>query len=333
MGTENPALTLLAAAVEVQAELIADWMSVGFIHGVMNTDNMTLSGETIDYGPCAFMDDYAPGTVFSSIDQTGRYAYGNQPGMGQWTLARLAEALLPLIDSESDRAVAMATEVLRGYVARYDAAWLRRMRGKLGLVAEEAGDAALAAGLLSAMEGQAADWTLTFRALSAALRGDAGAFQARFAAPERALAWLETWRARQARESGDPARRAAAMDRANPAVIPRNHKVEEALTAAVAGDLDPSRRCWPQSLIPMPILRGASPLRCRHPRAFRTGSGFCGPEGQDLPMASQKRKKPWVASGQSARSSSRRQRTRVSPRAWQARSTSASRVAMGPTGA
>jgi uncharacterized protein YdiU (UPF0061 family) len=212
---------------------------VGFIHGVMNTDNMSVAGETIDYGPCAFMDAYAPGTVYSSIDQTGRYAYGNQPVIGQWNLARLAEALLPRIDADGDRAVALATEVLRSYSARYDSAWLGRMRAKLGLATADAGDMDLARDLLAAMEGQSADWTLTFRALSSALRRDAAAFRLQFAEPSGADGWLARWHERQAREPGNPAARAAAMDRVNPAIIPRNHMVEAALGAAVAGDLGP----------------------------------------------------------------------------------------------
>ncbi len=200
---------------------------------------MTLSGETIDYGPCAFMDDYAPGTVFSSIDQTGAMPMATA---GHWAM----EPGAPGRGATAPDRQRVRPRGGHGDQRFCAAMWLATTRpgcaacaASLGLWRRRRATRRLARGLLSALEGQAADWTLTFRALSAALRGDAGAFTARFAAPERALAWLETWRARQARESGDPARRAAAMDRANPAVIPRNHKVEEALTAAVAGDLDP----------------------------------------------------------------------------------------------
>ncbi len=274
---ENPALALLDAVVAAQADLIASWMAVGFIHGVMNTDNMTLSGETIDYGPCAFMDAYAPGTVYSSIDQTGRYAYGNQPAIGQWNLARLAEALLPLIDTDGDRAVARATEVLRAYTARYECAWLTRMRAKLGLLASEDDDMDLAAGLLAAMEGQSADWTLTFRALSRALCGNPGAFRAQFAEPAGADDWLTLWQARQSREPGDPATRAKAMDRVNPAVIPRNHKVEAALAAAVAGDLGPFEALLAAITDPFGDTKGREGFALPPPAGFSEGyRTFCG---------------------------------------------------------
>jgi uncharacterized protein YdiU (UPF0061 family) len=238
-GADNHALALLEAVIAAQADLIAAWMSVGFIHGVMNTDNMTLSGETIDYGPCAFMDDYAPDTVFSSIDQTGRYAYGNQPLIGQWNLARLAEALLPLIDADGDKAVTLATDALRRFTGLYETAWLRRMRTKLGLRSDDPEDITLVQELLAAMEGQGADWTLTFRRLSSAVQGDAGPLRMQFADPARIDPWTVRYFSRLQREGGDPAARAAAMDLANPAVIPRNHKVEEALAAATQGDLAP----------------------------------------------------------------------------------------------
>jgi uncharacterized protein YdiU (UPF0061 family) len=192
----------------------------------MNTDNMAISGETIDYGPCAFMEGYAPGTVFSSIDHQGRYAYQNQPLILGWNLARLAETLLPLLDPDRDRAVDLANERLTGIAARYRAEWLAVMRRKLGLVGADAGDAQLADDLMAAMEG--ADWTLTFRRL-----GDAAALRPLFADFRLMEAWLPRWRAR----AGEGA--AARIASANPAVIPRNHKVEEALTAATAGDMAP----------------------------------------------------------------------------------------------
>jgi uncharacterized protein YdiU (UPF0061 family) len=275
--SQNPALALLDAVVSAQADLIASWMAVGFIHGVMNTDNMTLSGETIDYGPCAFMDAYAPGTVYSSIDQTGRYAYGNQPQIGQWNLARLAEALLPLIDADGDRAVALATEVLRAWTARYEGAWLARFRAKLGLQTSEDGDMAIAKGLLAAMEGQSADWTLTFRALSRALRGDHGAFRVQFAERAEADAWLASWQSRQSREPGDPAARAEAMDRVNPLVIPRNHRVEEALAAAVEGDLGPSEALLDAITDPFGDATGRDTFTLPPPAGFSDGfRTFCG---------------------------------------------------------
>jgi serine/tyrosine/threonine adenylyltransferase len=230
---ENPAHALLDAVIARQARLIAQWMGVGFIHGVMNTDNMALSGETIDYGPCAFMEAYAPGTVFSSIDHTGRYAYANQPLILGWNLARLAEALLPLLHPDQDRAVDLANDLLEGIAARYRAEWVAVMRAKLGLAGAEEGDGALADALLAAMDGQGADWTLTFRRLADAVGGDAGTLAPLFADPTALRAWLPRWQARLAPDA------AARIRATNPAVIPRNHKVEEALAAATAGDMAP----------------------------------------------------------------------------------------------
>jgi uncharacterized protein YdiU (UPF0061 family) len=221
---DNPYLALLEAVSAAQADLIAQWMLVGFIHGVMNTDNMTISGETIDYGPCAFMDAFDPKTVFSSIDSWGRYAYGNQPAVAGWNLARFAEALLPLIADDQDDAVALATAALQKFPQRYRAAWVAGMRTKLGLGADV--DAATAGqlgdDLLGLLEQQRADYTSFFRRLA---RGEVdSAFDA----------WVERWRAL----TPDT----AAMDRVNPVYIPRNHLVEEALTAAAAGDMEPFDR-------------------------------------------------------------------------------------------
>jgi uncharacterized protein YdiU (UPF0061 family) len=213
---EIPALALFDAVAARQTRLIAQWMGLGFVHGVMNTDNMALSGETIDYGPCAFMDAYAPGTVFSSIDRQGRYAYANQPLILGWNLARLAETLLPFFDGNETRAIDLANGRLDAVAGIYQREWLAVMRGKLGFSGEEAGDAALVDGLLAAMVGQ--DWTLTFRRMF-----DVPALRA----------WRRDWQARV--EPGFEAR----MMAANPAVIPRNHVVEAALIAATAGDLGP----------------------------------------------------------------------------------------------
>jgi len=225
------ALDFFKAVVAAQGRLIAGWMSVGFIHGVMNTDNMAISGETIDYGPCAFMDAYHGATVFSSIDRMGRYAYQNQPDMAVWNLAQLASALLPLIDENEDRAVEIATEALNGFGDVFHAEWLRRFRAKIGLLRTEDGDDALIVGLLQRMSTSRADFTNTFRALAntgdaAHLIGDAGAWES----------WAPDWRARLAREPGD---HAATMHAANPAVIPRNHRVEEMIAAALTGDYAP----------------------------------------------------------------------------------------------
>ncbi|MES2145219.1 MAG: YdiU family protein [Pseudomonadota bacterium] len=227
----NPALVLFNAVADRQVRLIAEWMGVGFIHGVMNTDNMALSGETIDYGPCAFMDAYAPGTVFSSIDHQGRYAYANQPLILAWNLARLAETLLPQFDEDGKRAVDIANERLGAIAGQYRVAWVDVMRRKLGLAGAEDGDGDLADGLLAAMEGQGADWTLTFRRLAGAVAGDDSAVAPIFADPTALQVWLPRWRARLA---PDAATRILA---ANPAVIPRNHNVEAALNAAMDGDM------------------------------------------------------------------------------------------------
>ncbi|MGL4234883.1 protein adenylyltransferase SelO [Tabrizicola sp.] len=225
-GADNPYLAFLDAVIAAQARLIAQWMGLGFIHGVMNTDNMAISGETIDYGPCAFMEGYAPGTVFSSIDHQGRYAYANQPLILAWNLARLAETLLPFLDPDQNKAVEIANDRLTGIAARYRTEWTAVMRRKLGLIGEDPEDATLADDLLTAMEG--ADWTLTFRRLAdpATLRPLFDDFRAM-------EAWLPRWKAR----AGEGA--AQRIAKANPAVIPRNHKVEEALTAATNGDMAP----------------------------------------------------------------------------------------------
>jgi len=221
-GAEG-ALGLFDAVAATQCRLIAQWMGVGFIHGVMNTDNMALSGETIDYGPCAMMDAYAPGRVFSSIDRQGRYAYANQPLILGWNLARFIEALVPLIDADGERAVEIANDRLGRIAGAYQAEWLAVMRGKLGLSGQDAGDLALADGFLAAMAAAGADFTLAFRRLGGAMEP----------ALEAALAdWLPAWAARGGR----------AAPGCNPAVIARNHLVEAALEAATAGDIVPFER-------------------------------------------------------------------------------------------
>ena len=235
------ALALFQAVCERQAALLAQWMRVGFIHGVMNTDNMAVSGETIDYGPCAFMDTFDPATVFSSIDHQGRYAYANQPLIARWNLARLAETLLPLIDADSDRAVGRVTEVLEAFPARYQQHWLDGMRRKLGLASEQADDLALAQDFLAAMQGQSVDYTLALRDLAElAANPSDSALRTRFNDPAALDAWLPRWQARCAQEPVAAADRAAAMRRASPLYIPRNHLVEAALSAAVErGDYAP----------------------------------------------------------------------------------------------
>ena len=228
---ENPYLALFTAVLQAQADLVARWMLVGFIHGVMNTDNTTISGETIDYGPCAFLEGFDPATVFSSIDVQGRYAYGNQPPVMQWNLARFAETLIPLVDDDEAAAVEKLTEALGTFPARYDAAWTAGMRRKLGLPAA-LGDETVAplleelSRLLTATQ---ADFTLFFRALTAAAAGDSA--PVRELVGQLADGWLARWLAL------DPS--AAVMAGADPVYIPRNHLVEEALDAATAGDLAP----------------------------------------------------------------------------------------------
>ncbi len=232
-STDNPYLAFFEAVANAQAALIAQWMNVGFIHGVMNTDNMTISGETIDYGPCAFMDAYAPGTVFSSIDMQGRYAYANLPSIAQWNLTRLAETLIPLVDEDIDQAKHLLTNAITAFPSIYDDYWLKGVRAKIGLTAEKDGDRDLAHGLLTAMEQAGADYTLVFRRLSLAVRGDDAPVQTLFDDVAEFKAWTSRWRKRLQQETISPKERAQRMDRVNPIYIPRNHKVEEALAAAV----------------------------------------------------------------------------------------------------
>jgi len=231
-SSANPALGLLEAVVARQAALIAQWMNAGFIHGVMNTDNMTISGETIDYGPCAFMEAFDPAAVFSSIDQFGRYAYGNQPEIALWNLTRLAESLLPLIDEDPEKSVALATEVLNIFPKRFGAHLLGGQRTKLGLVTEEIDDALLVEEWLALLQAEKVDYTLAWRRLADAAAGDAAPLRGLFANAQAPDSWLARWKARCAREGGDGADRVKALRRVNPFVIPRNHRVEEALAAA-----------------------------------------------------------------------------------------------------
>jgi protein adenylyltransferase len=236
---KTPYLALLAEVVSRQASLIAAWMHVGFIHGVMNTDNMAVSGETIDFGPCAFLDAFDPAAVFSSIDERGRYAYGNQPHAGAWNLARFAETLLPIIDPNPARAVEPATEVLSTFDALFADRWLAGMRRKLGLATDEEGDRALVEGLLDTMHRNQADFTLTFRGLCEAAE-QREARPAVFGAVRDYDDWVQRWHARLARESMLPPARAETMRRINPAYIPRNHRIEQLIDAAIQqGDFGP----------------------------------------------------------------------------------------------
>ena len=241
---ESPALAVLKEVARRQVDLITRWMLIGFIHGVMNTDNMAISGETIDYGPCAFMDEYDPKTVFSSIDSLGRYAYTNQPAIAQWNLARFAETLIGLIDPDTDKAIALATGVLEPFIDQFDDLFLSGMRRKLGLAAAEDADGELIRTLLTLMQESRADFTLTFRrlALTAGDPAQQPLLRELFLPTSNIDGWLREWRARLTRETRVASDRAADMRASNPAYIPRNHRVEAALTAAESGDYTPFKK-------------------------------------------------------------------------------------------
>jgi uncharacterized protein YdiU (UPF0061 family) len=233
--SDAPYLSLLEAVIAAQAALIAHWMQIGFIHGVMNTDNMSIAGETLDYGPCAFMDAYDPATVFSAIDERGRYAYGNQPPIGRWNLARFAEALLPLLAEDQDRAVTLAQDALGGFDDLLQDAMVAGFRRKLGLFTEQADDVVLIKALLDTMQQGQADFTLVFRRLSeeAASPPVGGPCRDLFADPAAFDAWEGEWRQRLARETIQSEERRQAMRSVNPLFIPRNHRVEAVIEAAV----------------------------------------------------------------------------------------------------
>ena len=230
---ENPYLAFFAAVCNEQASLVANWMSIGFIHGVMNTDNMTISGETIDYGPCAFMDVYDPSTVFSSIDKNGRYSYKNQPKILTWNLTRLAETLIPLVHKDQNEAIKLLTEVLQLIKPVYTNYWLSSMRSKIGLSKEDQDDINLISQLLNLMKTNKVDFTLCFRYLSKALVGDIKSIKNLFKNDIAFDNWMTLWKERVSQESISDEKIASSMNAVNPLYIPRNHKVEEALKAAV----------------------------------------------------------------------------------------------------
>jgi uncharacterized protein YdiU (UPF0061 family) len=289
-GDPQRYLGLLRNVAERQASLIAQWMNVGFIHGVMNTDNMTISGETIDYGPCAFMEAYDPATVFSSIDDQGRYAFGNQPHIACWNLARFAETLLPLLSEDREQAIAIATDVIAAFPSLYGRHLLRGQREKLGLRRSEADDdrtdIALVDDWLALLHAEHVDFTLGWRRLADAAAGDEAPLRALFADSEAANAWLARWRARCASESETASlapetqahARAKAMRLANPIVIARNHRVEEALSAASdRDDLRPFQQLLaavqqPYEELPQ-FARYAEPAPAAVTASYRT---FCG---------------------------------------------------------
>lgn len=234
-STPQPYRAFLDGVIERQAILVARWLLVGFIHGVMNTDNMSVAGETIDYGPCAFMDAYDPATVFSSIDHYGRYAYSNQPGIAHWNLARLAECLIPLLADDQDEALEQAEGALSAFADHFNSAYIGGLRRKLGLTIEQDGDAALSQDLLDRMAANKADFTLTFRRLCEAASSPEADEVVRglFENPASYDEWATRWRLRLGQEPQDAAVRQAAMRRANPCFIPRNHRVEAVIEAAV----------------------------------------------------------------------------------------------------
>ncbi|MCC8983705.1 protein adenylyltransferase SelO [Bradyrhizobium acaciae] len=232
----EPYHALLAGVVARQAALVARWLLVGFIHGVMNTDNTSISGETIDYGPCAFLDAYNPAQVFSSIDEMGRYAYANQPRIALWNLTRLAECLLPLFADEQEKAIEQAQTILGEFPEKFTAAYQAGLRAKVGLFTARDGDEALIQDLLDAMAKNAADFTLTFRHLGAAAADDAADVRAQFTDPAAFDEWAARWGTRLALEPQSAAERKAAMNAVNPAFIPRNHRIEAVIAAAVTSD-------------------------------------------------------------------------------------------------
>jgi serine/tyrosine/threonine adenylyltransferase len=269
---ENPYLALFGAVTAAQASLMAQWMLVGFVHGVMNTDNMTISGETIDYGPCAFLDVFDPATVYSSIDESGRYAYANQPVIAEWNLARLAEALLPLFHDEQEQAIALAMDTLGEFRSLYSEAWLTGMRAKLGLESDPATDdgaGPLVNDLLALLQEGRVDYTSFFRRLAAAARGQGEPVQGLFPDPAAFDGWLEQWLARHPD--------ADRMDRVNPVYIPRNHLVEEALDAATAGDLEPLHQLLEVVVRPYEERPGLERFAAPAPEDFDSNyQTFCG---------------------------------------------------------
>ena len=267
----NKTLSLLKAVIEKQADLITHWMRVGFIHGVMNTDNMTLSGETIDYGPCAFMDAYDPRTVFSSIDHMGRYAYANQPDIAQWNLARLAETMLPLLDDEIEKAADTTEEAVNGFGALYKDKWLSMMRAKLGLFDARAEDESLITDLLDWMQRAGADYTNTFRHLTEEKPPQGKPYN-----DKTFKEWYTRWQAQLAKNT-KPLKSSLSLMRANnPAVIPRNQKVEQVLGAATNGDLKPLKDLLTALQEPYKNRSDLKPYQSPPKQDERVYQTFCG---------------------------------------------------------
>jgi uncharacterized protein YdiU (UPF0061 family) len=290
---DNPYLALLDAVIDAQAALVASWMLVGFIHGVLNTDNVTVSGETIDYGPCAFADTYDPATVFSSIDTGGRYAYGNQPSITQWNLARLAETLLTLIDDDTDTAVALATGSLQAFTDRYDHHWRAGLRAKLGLGAKLGlhtamdrvdSDATVTAltdpevldDVMVLLRSNSVDITRFFRSLADAVRGDDTVVRSMFEDHSQLDAWLARWQTQLPLGGQTATAIADAMDTVNPVYIPRNHLVEQALDAATTGDLGPFEQLLAVVTDPFTRRDGLGAYELGAPDDFGPHRTYCG---------------------------------------------------------
>jgi uncharacterized protein YdiU (UPF0061 family) len=270
-NSKTAALDLLKIVIEKQTELVTNWMRVGFIHGVMNTDNMAISGETIDYGPCAFMDTYDPQTVFSSIDEQGRYAYFNQPGITKWNLSRFAECLVPLIDNNKDKAIKIATETINGFSEIYKKNWLQMMRNKLGLFGEDLKDESLIIDLLTWMHQNKADYTNTFCVLM-----NENIKEDKIYKDKSFLGWKEQWQERLKPHNNSPEKSLKLMRSANPLVIPRNHKVEEALEAANNDDLNPMKNLLKVLEKPYENQKGISEYQSPAPANNKKYQTFCG---------------------------------------------------------
>jgi uncharacterized protein YdiU (UPF0061 family) len=258
---------------------MAAWLQVGFVHGVIKTDNMTISGETIDYGPCAFVDAYDPKAVFSSIDQNGRYAFGNQPVIAQWNLARLAETLVLLIDPDDhNNGIRLTTNVINGFFGRYTEIWTAGMRVKIGLASssERDTDEALINEMFLAMDGQGVDYTQFYRALTGSALGTDAELLGLFDDGAKITVWLDKWRARLQRDAQNLEQRAAAMNLANPIYIPRNHKVEEALQAAESGDFSPFNKLLSVLSAPFTKRKGLAEFEKPASNGFEPYQTFCG---------------------------------------------------------
>ena len=267
--SENKALDLLNLVMLKQCDLIVDWMRVGFIHGVMNTDNMAISGETIDYGPCAFMDHYDPKTVFSSIDKFGRYAYSNQPPIAKWNLARLAECLIPLIDTNEDKSIKIASEIIDNFQKIYENKWTNMMRDKLGLFGEDKNDKNLIKSLVDWMEKNKADYTNTFCYLMGVSIND------KIYEDKSFNQWLNHWRARSSLNNSTKEKQLQLMQKVNPNIIPRNHKVEEALLAADNNNFDVMNKLL--SVLKNPYdIKDISEIQSPAPLSKEKYQTFCG---------------------------------------------------------